>query len=46
MIVLYSSAMLGRLQVHARRVGGEFYTADRGELQHVSAEVCPVTFIR
>ena len=30
----------------ARRVGGEFYTSDRAELQHVAAQICPVTFIR
>ena len=30
----------------ARRVGGEFYTSDRTELQHIKAEMCPVTFIR
>ena len=30
----------------ARRVGGEFYTSDCAELQHVNAEICRVTFIR
>ncbi len=30
----------------ARRIGGEFYTSDRKELQHIAAEMCPVTFIR
>ena len=30
----------------ARRVGGEFYTTDRAELQHVPDELCPVSFLR
>lgn len=29
-----------------RRVGGEFYTSDRTELQHINAALCPVTLIR